>query len=524
MMLDWIKNRDFLIRLFVITLVSSAIVFITKSNQFDLHFKIRRAQPTTDKVQVIEISTDDNIKDIIQELKEKKVAHVFVNHFLSDEKTEFVTPFAFNDMNPGWLSLEFKADSDGIIRRFSVVNNPKPSFIDWKTQKLTINFRGPVNTFSPLYQYEQSRTDTSLAGKVIILSSKENLEYTTPLGLFNETELMANILDNFFEDRFIPDGKASVQLIILLITLIVSILLLVYLPSTLALVSTFVFAIFYVSLSLWFFDNFTFWTPIVNPLIQMLLTFLLITNYKYVLNEQTKWNLEKESEFFKEVEEMKTNFLSLFSHDLKTPLAKIMGITDTLMSKIKDENLLKELDKINQSSRDLERYIKRILKMSQMQSKNMSLNKLPEDINTLIEKSIDQNKLLASEKGISFIKNLQPLFMLEIDGPLIQEVLVNFIENAITYSPANSQITVSSEEHKNFIRVSVSDQGPGIPKKVQDNIWEKYYRFESEKSGYGLGLFLSRYVIQLHNGQVFLNSKENQGCEFGFILPMNEET
>ncbi len=522
-MLDWIKNRDFLIRLFVIVLVSSVMVFITKTNKFDLHFKIRRAQPTSPQVQIIEVESDEDLNALIDELIKKEVSHIFINHYIFDKKTQWVTPFAINDNNKQWLSLEFKPDSDGIIRRFNVIHNPSPAFINWNNDKLTINFRGPSNTFVPFYQYEKGDTGTSLKGKTIVLSTQENPVLTTPLGLFSETELMASVLDNYFEKRFIPDGKTSVQLLILTITLLVSIFLLLYLPSTLALVSTFVFALFYVSLSLWFFDNFTFWTPIVNPLIQMLLTFLLITNYKYVLNEQTKWNLERESEFFQEVEEMKTNFLSLFSHDLKTPLAKIIGITDTLTSKIQDPDLLKELDKITQASRDLERYIKRILKMSQVQSKNMSLNKLPEDINNLIEKSIEQNKLLAAEKGIEFIKKLQPLFMIDIDGPLIQEVLVNFIENAITYSPPQSQITIRSEEQKNYIRVSVSDQGPGIPKKVQDNIWEKYYRFESEKAGYGLGLFLSRYVIQLHKGQVFLNSKESHGCEFGFILPMNEE-
>jgi K+-sensing histidine kinase KdpD len=255
----------------------------------------------------------------------------------------------------------------------------------------------------------------------------------------------------------------------------------------------------------------------------MFLTYILISNYKNVLNEKTRWGLEKESHFFQEVEEMKTNFLSLFSHDLKTPLAKIIGISDTLRSQIKDPEILIEIEKIHTSSKDLEKYIQRILKMSQVQSKNVSLNKTPEDINTIIEKSIAQNRFSAEEKNIRLEKNLSPLFMIEMDGGLIQEVIINFIENAITYSPEGTTIKISSEEINEYVKVSVKDEGQGVPKEAQENIWDKYYRFDGKNTGYGLGLFLSRYVVDLHGGQVFLNSKKNQGSEFGFILPINED-
>jgi K+-sensing histidine kinase KdpD len=279
----------------------------------------------------------------------------------------------------------------------------------------------------------------------------------------------------------------------------------------------------YVSLSLWVFDIFYYWTPLVSPLVQMVLTFLLISNYKFVLNEKTRWSLEKESLVMNQLEEMKTNFLSLFSHDLKTPLAKILGIVDTLKSQVDDPLILTELDKIDQSSKELDKYIKKILKLSQIQSKNISLNIEPTDINQLIDSAVEQNIHLAQKKGIKIEKQQTPLFMLDVDGALIKEVIINFIENAISYSPEGGEISVSSDETESFIKVAIKDQGPGIPKQFHESIWEKSIRFDKEKTGYGLGLFLSRYVIELHGGQVFLNSRENSGSEFGFLLPLSEE-
>lgn len=517
--------RDLFIRVFVILITSLVLALSTKNNQFDLHFKIRKTQPTSNKIQVIEVSNLKRINKIVDQLIKQDVAQIFVDQVLYNKEKEGVTTYTTTDRDLDSFSIIVTPDLDGITRRFQLFSNPNDLIEPYRYSKsLTINFRGPSGTFEIIDYYDISEADLNLNGKFIILASGEALtRYTTPVGLLDEVELFANILDNYVENRFIPDGEYWIQILVMFFNLFIVTAMLLYFPSTLALISTSFLTIFYISISLWIFDNFYFWTPILNPVIQNVLTFLLISNFKFVLNEKTKWNLEKESQYFNEVEEMKTNFLSLFSHDLKTPLAKIIGITDTLISKTDDSETLEELDKINLASRDLEKYIKRILKMSQVQSKNVSLNKSTEDINILIEKSIQQVKGLAVAKNIKLNKNLKPLFMLDIDGSLVQEVIVNFIENAIKYSPEGSEINIFSEEYNNYVKVTVKDQGPGIPKEVQDSIWEKYYRFDNEKSGYGLGLFLSRYVINLHGGQVFLKSRENEGSEFSFIIPIGED-
>ncbi|NQZ19336.1 MAG: CHASE2 domain-containing protein [Bdellovibrionales bacterium] len=498
------------------------LIVVTSSNSFDLHLKIRKSQPVSDKVLILEVTPNENTEIVIKKLKEKNVLRIYINTFLLESMDSVIVPYSTSEQTENNLFLSIKPDMDGQVRRFSIqtskhskelLENLEPN------KSYLINLRGPSRTFEHLSFYDL--THVSLEGKSVIIKSSDSINnFTTPLGVLSESEIVANILDNYFENRFVPFSPMLTQALISFLLLIISLILLLYLPSTLALMSSIILAVSYVSISLWFFDSFYLWTPIVTPVIQIVLTFLLISNYKYVLNENTKWNLEKESQYFDEVEEMKTNFLSLFSHDLKTPLSKIIGITDTLMSKTEDSDTKSELEKINSYSRDLEKYIKRILKMSQVQSKNISLNKSPEDINNLIEKSIQQNQLIANEKNIKIEKNLPPLFMVEMDPTLIQEVIINFLENAITYSPENSKIVVSSQETEKYITVSITDQGQGIPKDVQDSIWEKYYRLDDTKAGYGLGLFLSRYVVDLHGGQVFLKSKLGQGSEFGFILPI----
>ncbi len=516
---------DLIIRMLVIACTSIILLLVTRDNNFDLHFKIRKAQPTLNQLLIVEIPNDFSVDRVISELQEKKTKHIFISHFLYDQHSPQVTPYIVGDKQNDFLSIDIKPDSDGLSRRVTFLQNIAPFDLSKLIGNLlTINFRGPANTFPTINYYDLSSQNTSLEGTTIIIKPTQPIEtYTTPLGPLSEAEMLATIWDNFQNMRFIPPKGIGLPSFILFILLLVSTGFLIYLPSTLALLASAGLAIAYVSFSLWLFDLHAIWTPILTPTIQILITFLLISNYKFVLNEKTRWSLEKESLFFNQVEEMKTNFLSLFSHDLKTPLAKIIGITDTLKSKVDDEQMLLELEKIHQSSKDLDKYIKRILKMSQVQSRNIALSKEPTDINNLIKQSIEQNLYLAQEKNIHVLDKTTPLFMVEVDGPLIQEVIVNFIENAITYSPNNSEIIVLSEEINDFIKVSVRDNGPGIPKSIQDNIWEKSYRFDTEQAGYGLGLFLSRYVVHLHGGQVFLNSREKHGSEFGFLLPLTED-
>ena len=515
--------KDLLFRLLAISLTSLILLFVTHDTKFDLHFKIRKTQKVNPDILIVEIPLKLSTETVIRNLIQKKIRKLYVSHFIFDQADEIVSPYIVDEIQDTFLSIELTPDPDGLVRKVKFLKSTLAPFYS-EERSLNINYRGKAETFPTINYYDLKDEGIDLDNKIIILKSSKIIStYTTPLGLISEAEMVATLIDNQELQRFLPEKSFLIPLLILFLLLCLTTGFLIYLPSTLALLSSIAVAVAYISLSLWFFDVFYFWTPISIPLIQILLTFILISNYKFVLNEKTRWSLEKESHFINQVEEMKTNFLSLFSHDLKTPLAKIIGIVDTLRSQIDDPDIVLELEKIQNSSQELDTYIKRILKMSQVQSKNIALKKEPVDINTLIQQSVEQIQYSAHTKNINIELKLSPLFMVEVDGSLIKEVLVNFLENAIKYSPENKTVTVISEELENFIKVSVIDQGNGIPSDIQGQIWEKSFRFDKSQSGYGLGLFLSRYVVELHRGQVFLNSRENIGSEFGFLLPLDED-
>jgi signal transduction histidine kinase len=135
----------------------------------------------------------------------------------------------------------------------------------------------------------------------------------------------------------------------------------------------------------------------------------------------------------------------------------------------------------------------------------------------------DRYEFLAQSKNIQIVKELEPLFSVKIDGELIRQVLSNLIENAIKYSPENSTIKVRTKEGHGKIKVSVVDEGPGIPPEELDNVFLKFYRSKQVKTsaikGTGLGLYLAKYFVELHGGSLKAESQIQKGSRFTVEIP-----
>ena len=132
---------------------------------------------------------------------------------------------------------------------------------------------------------------------------------------------------------------------------------------------------------------------------------------------------------------------------------------------------------------------------------------------------------LAKNKKINLSMALEPMFLIEVDQVLIHEVILNLVENAIKYSPEEGQVKISSQEVDDQVIIMVEDTGPGIPEQEQAQIFDKFYRGELGKSqpkGSGLGLYLVKYFVELHNGRIFLDSSAKQGTKVGFTLPITD--
>lgn len=235
----------------------------------------------------------------------------------------------------------------------------------------------------------------------------------------------------------------------------------------------------------------------------------------------------------KEVSQMKDDFVSHVSHELKTPLASITAYSEMLLDdEIDDEKTRKEFYSViqNQAKR-LNRLIEDILNTARIESGLIKVKKEPVSLTILIEEQMQMMKNYAGEKNIvlSWANTCQkPIIFDQVmaDKDMMSQVIVNLLSNAVKYTPAGGSIKVDTQvdEIVSVARVSVTDTGVGIPETEIEHVFDKFYRVEANKkqaAGTGLGLNLVKQIVEkIHDGRVFVKSKPGQGSTFGFELPL----
>ena len=228
----------------------------------------------------------------------------------------------------------------------------------------------------------------------------------------------------------------------------------------------------------------------------------------------------------KENEELKDYFISMASHELKTPVTSIKGYVQILMTMYEDKGddfLYNSLEKVNKQIINLTTLIVDLLDLSKIKSGSLQLNKEYVDINELITEIVKEIQHTQPDCVIEFTGKVNALVF--IDAGRIGQVLINLLTNAIKYSPNCKQIKVSSRITKNELIVSVTDAGIGISKTDQQKIFQRFYRVsgKDEKTfpGFGIGLFIASQIIERHNGKMGVESEPGKGAVFYFSLPLN---
>lgn len=468
---------------------------------------------------------------------------VFWSANLDSEGRPLIPVFADNYVQNAGLN-DVLVDNDGTVRRFSsplvqvphmalrLANSYQPqqdSPVSGESR--FINFQGPAGTFQrfSLTDIIENRIPADFfAGKLVIIGSKdsEGHFYRTPLGEMTRAEILANAVDNFLGQKWITPLDLGTSAVLLLLLLILAIWIVSTYPQSVALVFYFWIGIFIVALSLWTFDSFYFWTPILAPVVLLMVTYIVFLSFQLSLKDNLNWRLEQERKYLLEVEQLKNNFVSLISHDLKTPIAKIQAICDRILAQNPQIDIADDLSYLRRESCELHRYIQSILQITRVESRDFKLNKDAADMNELIKKVVEQIKPLARAKKISITEELEPMFLIEVDSVLVQEVILNLVENAVKYSQEGGQIRIISRELDDRVFIEVEDNGPGISPKDQNRVFEKFVRGDTQDTaikGSGLGLYLVKYFIELHGGEVFLKSQVGKGTRVGFSLPVNEE-
>lgn len=229
-----------------------------------------------------------------------------------------------------------------------------------------------------------------------------------------------------------------------------------------------------------------------------------------------------------EVARLKSEFISIVSHQLRSPLANLRWVIDLLVSgnvKPNKEKELSYLQILRENSARMEELISDLLVISRIETGGFSFKKQVTSLNGLIEKIIVRFSPLAQASNIKVVFNIPPNFpAVLIDPSHISLVMENLLDNAIRYIKEKGSVDISVSQKSGSFRVEFKDNGIGISEEDKKYIFQKFFRgenaFKQQTQGSGLGLYIARLVIEKSGGKIGFVSKIGEGTTFWFTLPI----
>ncbi|MGQ7853578.1 hybrid sensor histidine kinase/response regulator [Pedobacter sp. WC2501] len=264
----------------------------------------------------------------------------------------------------------------------------------------------------------------------------------------------------------------------------------------------------------------------INVLLLKIKTFYRIYEQNRKLNEVQEKLLE-EIEFRKQAEHKKDEFISIASHELKTPLTSVKGYIQLLQRSINRDDKTMAQNHLEKASIQLEKLnelIADLLDISKIESGKMKFNMKSFCADNMVNNAIEM--LQQSNPDFKISKLGKTDEMIFGDEMRLEQVVINFITNAIKYAPGTNQVNVITHIKDEKFYVAVKDFGIGISKEQQHKIFDKFYRVEDNSNrfnGLGIGLYICSEIINRHGGTIGVNSVPDEGSEFYFIIPTTEE-
>ena len=256
---------------------------------------------------------------------------------------------------------------------------------------------------------------------------------------------------------------------------------------------------------------------------------LLIRNRKLVESlQQSNNSLEETNQALEKASQAKSDFLARMSHELRTPLNVIMGFTELMLDQVPgeiNEEQRQCLDDVLTSGRHLLGLINEVLDLSKVEAgkaelrvKDIALSEVVELITGVMMPELSQRRQSLNvdlEKGLPLVR---------ADEARLRQVFFNLLSNASKFTPDGGKIKIEASRKDNLCQVSVSDNGIGIKKEDQKQIFEPFYQVDTsmtrERRGTGLGLALVKEIVEMHGGQVWVESEYKKGSRFIFTLPL----
>lgn len=236
--------------------------------------------------------------------------------------------------------------------------------------------------------------------------------------------------------------------------------------------------------------------------------------------------IKEQNEKILEADKVKNEFLANISHELRTPLNSILGFSDILGTQLYGNLNPKQEEYINDikvSATHLLGMINEVLDMSKIEANAMKVVKSAFWISRAVDEVANILSPLAQKKNVKLIKNMDVDFEVFADYQKIQQILYNLVSNAIKYSPDNDEVEISVNSDDENFRILVHDNGIGIDKKYHGKIFAKFVQLDSaytkKESSTGLGLTITKELVELHGGKISLISEVNNGSTFIVEIP-----
>jgi Osmosensitive K+ channel histidine kinase len=224
-----------------------------------------------------------------------------------------------------------------------------------------------------------------------------------------------------------------------------------------------------------------------------------------------------------ESERLRNSLLAALSHDLRTPLAALVGLAESLeLTKPELSSLQRDTARaIAEEARRMNEMVNNLLDMARIESGDVKLRREWQSVEEVVGSALKAAQPALTNQRVE-VAVPPDLPLVEFDATLIERVLYNLLENAGKYTPTGTVIRIAAETSGDRLLVTVSDNGPGVPEAQREAIFEKFTRGsrESATPGVGLGLAISRAIVAAHRGRIWVEDNAGAGARFCFTLPL----
>lgn len=229
------------------------------------------------------------------------------------------------------------------------------------------------------------------------------------------------------------------------------------------------------------------------------------------------------------LDEAKNEFISMASHQLRTPLTSIKGYLDMLLQGDMGKLAPTQRAVLREAFSSSERMVQLIndfLNVSRLQTGKFTINRQLVNLGDIIKEEVTLLRVVAEQRGIRLVTKIDRSVVVNIDADKVRQVVMNMIDNAIYYSKPKMTVTVTLKKTGEDVEFVVKDHGIGVPEAEQSGLFSKFFRGSNARKrrpdGTGVGLFLAKKVVLEHDGEMIFSSVENKGSVFGFRLPLRQ--